>query len=108
MKKFILFEHPDGRKEAVKAGFSWPGFFFSGIWLIVKKLWTVAIIWWVLAFIPVLGTIGCVMITFVCGFTGNDMLRKNFPKRGFEKKATFEANNPDDALAKYYKENQPS
>ncbi|WP_392558932.1 DUF2628 domain-containing protein [Orbus mooreae] len=42
MKNYKIFKHQDGRIEAVKQGWSWPGFFFGIIWALIKKLWTVA------------------------------------------------------------------
>lgn len=49
MKNYKVFKHTDGRIEAVKQGWSWPGFvlelFGLGfIWGLVKKLWLVAIL----------------------------------------------------------------
>ncbi len=29
MKEFKIFHYPEGRQEAVKQGWSWPGFFFG-------------------------------------------------------------------------------
>lgn len=42
MKNYKVFKHQDGRIEAVKQGWSWPGFFFGLIWALVKKLWALA------------------------------------------------------------------
>ena len=39
MKTFKIYEHPAGNREAVKQGWSWPGFFFGPIWAFVKKMW---------------------------------------------------------------------
>lgn len=39
MKNYKIFKHQDGRIEAVKQGWSWPGFFFGIIWALIKKLW---------------------------------------------------------------------
>lgn len=57
MKNYKIFKHQDGRIEAVKQGWSWPGFFFGLIWALVKKLWNVAgalvavmIAFWVISF----------------------------------------------------------
>jgi hypothetical protein len=38
MKSFDVFEHPTDGREAVKDGFSWPGFFFKWFWAFVKGL----------------------------------------------------------------------
>ena len=37
MKTFKVFKHPTLGYRAVKVGFSWPGFLFSVIWLLIKK-----------------------------------------------------------------------
>ena len=39
MKQYKVYKHPSGTTEAVKQGWSWPGFFFSFIWAMVKKMW---------------------------------------------------------------------
>ena len=44
MKNFKVFRHPVLGYRAVKVGFSWPGFLFPAIWLVVKKLWWQALI----------------------------------------------------------------
>ncbi|MFN2267782.1 MAG: DUF2628 domain-containing protein, partial [Desulfonatronovibrio sp.] len=48
MKTFKIFEHPDLGREAVKVGFSWPAFFFGIVWMLVKKLWKYAALWFVI------------------------------------------------------------
>jgi hypothetical protein len=42
---YKIYENRDGRKEAVKQGWSWPAFFFAGIWAFVKKLNVAGGIW---------------------------------------------------------------
>lgn len=42
MKFYKVYQHQDGRTEAVKQGWSWPGFLFGMIWALCKKLWAVA------------------------------------------------------------------
>lgn len=44
MKTFKVFKHPTLGYRAVKVGFSWPGFLFSVIWLLTKKLWGHALV----------------------------------------------------------------
>ena len=43
MKQYKVFKHPAGSIEAVKQGWSWPAFFFSFIWAMVKKMWGLGI-----------------------------------------------------------------
>lgn len=38
MRRFDLYEDPDGGTIAVKRGFSWPAFFFTWIWAFGKGL----------------------------------------------------------------------
>ena len=45
MKAFAVYQHPTHGFEAVKRGFSWPAFFFGVIWMLIKKLWLLAISW---------------------------------------------------------------
>ena len=45
MKTFNVYKHPTQGIEAVKIGFSWPAFFFGIIWMLVKKLWGLAGMW---------------------------------------------------------------
>ena len=42
MKRYKIYKSPLGMIEAVKTGWSWPGFFFTLIWLLVKKLYVTA------------------------------------------------------------------
>ena len=43
-KNYSVFEHPGNRFEAVKQGWSWPAFFFTWVWALVKNLWVVGIV----------------------------------------------------------------
>ena len=43
MKTYKIFKNPTGQYEAVKQGWSWPAFFFAGIWACVKKMWGLGI-----------------------------------------------------------------
>jgi hypothetical protein len=38
MRTFTVYRHPVKGYEAVKKGFSWPGFFFGWVWAFVKRL----------------------------------------------------------------------
>jgi len=53
MKTFDLYRHPTVGYEAVKRGFSWPGFFIGAIWALSKRMWlggTLLLIAWVILF----------------------------------------------------------
>jgi hypothetical protein len=51
MRHFLVYQHPEFGEEAAKVGFSWPALFFSIIWMMVKKLWMWAGIWFVIALV---------------------------------------------------------
>jgi hypothetical protein len=42
--QYNIYEKPDGDYEAIKIGFSWPAFFFTWIWAVVKEMWLPAIL----------------------------------------------------------------
>ena len=43
MKHFEVYSHPALGLQAVKKGFSWPGFFFTWIWMLICRMWVGAI-----------------------------------------------------------------
>ncbi len=124
MKTFSVYSHPTKGFEAVKVGFSWPGFFFNFIWLLVKNLWGWALIWFVYIilvnvfnlvaldstnsvginlFLSLIGLIASLMIFLLPGFKGNSWRVKKLGKRGYELVESVEASSPDTAIAQVAK-----
>lgn len=117
MKQFKVFKHPAGSHEAVKQGWSWPAFFFSFIWAMVKKMWGlgvgVLIGTFVLGFFvgaagmgdggDVLINIFAIIVNVIFGLKGNSWREKNLASRGFERVDTVTAANPEGAIALYLK-----
>ena len=120
MKHFKVYQHPTTGYEAVKVGFSWPAFFFSWIWMLVKKLWGFAGLWFVLYLVlsiievatdeagsePGLQGImylllagGYFALALVPGFKGNEWRGNNLRKKGFEMIQKVEAETPEAATA---------
>ena len=123
MKQYKLFQHPSGEVEALKQGWSWPAFFFSSIWALVKKLWVIGAC--VLAFFVVLGSIlGAVgvdqtiinmmayligiPVNVIFGLKGNSWREKALLSRGYEYKDTLTAANPEGAIALFLKGHIPA
>ena len=117
MKTFRVFYHPAHGYQAVKIGFSWPGFLFSVIWLFIKKLWGQAFL--VMAAVLLLASIDMyfentqtsVMVFFLefsvyvfVGVYGNEWRMTNLQARGFKVADTLEAETPDGAIRKIAKE----
>jgi len=121
MSSYRIYQHPTQGYEAVRIGFSWPGFFFGMIWMLVKKLWGLALAWFGLYF--VLGIIrsvtdaaqsepelqgvmylllfgAYVALALVVGFKGNDWRSQNLATRGYSLLETVDAATPDAAVAR--------
>ena len=128
MKTFDLYKHPSTNdREAVKIGWSWPGFFFAPIWALYKKLWlfaTVASVAWIAPeLLPqkdyeelapefwfpqdygeLLIFLSSWLSTWIpsiwAGIKGNDMRRTNLRSRGYiQEAAAVAALTPEEALA---------
>jgi hypothetical protein len=109
--RYAIVAHPDGRVRAVKQGFCWPAFFFTGIWAFIKGLPVLAI-----EIVVVLGTIGIVgrlltgtiflpllagvPVRYVLGVKGNRMRQETLLSEGFRLVGTVVASAPKEALAK--------
>lgn len=117
MKQYKLYKHPSGVTEAVKQGWSWPSFFFSFIWAMVKKMWGLGV--GVLIGLLVLGIIiaaagggsgadaladvVAIIASIIFGVNGNSWREKNLASRGFEQVDIVTAVNPESAIALYLK-----
>ena len=118
MKQYKIFKHPSGNSEAVKQGWSWPAFFFSFIWAMVKKQWAlgVSVFIGILVFGFIVGAasggdggdalinVVSIIIHIVFGMNGNSWREKNLISRGYEQADTVTAANPEGAVALYLKD----
>ena len=100
----------------MKVGFSWPGLFFSGIWLLLKQLWGYAFVFLsitlLLSFIEAgfekeESIAGVVLVLWLeigiyifAGAKGNEWRADNLLKRGFELIDTVQAETPNAAIGK--------
>lgn len=113
MKTYKIYRHPDGRAEAVKVGWSWPGGLFGFLWAPFKRLW-----WQALAGLLALVVLGLVLAAtvnavdalswvnlammvmgLVYGFMGNGWRCSNLAARGYELAGTVAASSARTALA---------
>ena len=99
-----VYEHPDGRREIIKSGFSWPAFFFGPLWAWRKGMVTLGFgllgLGLLLQLIPVLfigllGEAGIVVELFLSigaliwiGSQGNTWRRTDVLNRGFKLRST--------------------
>jgi Protein of unknown function (DUF2628) len=112
---YKVYKHPSLGAEAVKVGFSWPAAFLIVIWMLAKKLWTLAGLW-VLAYIVLAfvqdaalkshstGAIliilaGHLALGLIPAFKGNEWRIKNLRKRGYEFVDSVQAATPDAAVS---------
>ena len=115
MKEFDIYRHaPDEATEAVKRGFSWPGFLFNWIWALVKGLWLQACAFFIIMPLLVIGQVVfeqaqnpvgaltmlllqlAVFISY--GVKGNEWRRRALEKRGYEHVALLEAESATTAM----------
>ena len=126
MKKYTVYQHPTLGYEAIKIGWSWPGFLFNWIWALFKKLWgksalmvvliAVSFIWFdsaLCSFGPsglscideiaagwaVVAAIIYFGIPVFAGLKGNRWRTNSMRKRGFKLIAELPAATPDGAIA---------
>jgi len=113
MKTFKVLRHTVFGYQAVKVGFSWPGFLFSVIWLLMKKLWwnaaivisSVVILTFIelsfdnahTSFMVFLVEIGVYVLV---GVNGNEWYSARLQADGYELKDTLEAKTPHEAIGK--------
>jgi len=107
----------------VKVGFSWPGFLFGMVWMLLKKLWTLALIWFgIYIVIGLIETVadqsvasveqalvylilfaGYVAFSLIPGFKGNQWREANLLKRGYALVGEARTATPDAAIAEVVK-----
>lgn len=122
MKTYKVFVNPQGSSEAVKQGWSWPGFFFNIIWALVKKLWVLGVVLMILTFalgfvegtmevtsgkeaaseISAFTSILNFVIAVIFGVKGNQWREKNLLSRGYKYQDTVDAQNPEAAIASWF------
>jgi hypothetical protein len=109
---YAVYVHPDGRRQAVKRGFSWPGFFLTWIWAFAKGLldWGAGVL--VASFVimaiarsgkPVLvllGLVGGVGLRLIVGSDGNAARERALLASHWQLLGTLPALTPEDALAR--------
>jgi len=112
MRNFAIYHHPHRGYEAVKQGFSWPGFWFTWIWAFVKKLPVLGVVLLVgLVLLRVLmetrepvyvwlGAIATIVIAVTVGIKGNEWRENSLLGRGYQLMDTLPADNPDVAINK--------
>ena len=117
MKKFNIYTHELLPTQIVKEGWSWPAFFFNTFWALVKKMWGVFLVSWLLyIFLYVIAQLilnpgdfteysmaDIVPIAFgiIFGIEGNSWRVKKLNKLGYKYSDTINAQNYKIALNKY-------
>lgn len=132
MKTFRVYKHPTLGMDAVKVGFCWPSFFVGGVWLLYRRLWGWAALWFAAYFVvkfidkafekletmsspenveanilyvlvSILLSVGYIGIALVSGFKVNTFREKRLLNRGYEAVATLESKTGDAAIAQVAK-----
>ena len=113
MKHYKIFEHPDGKIEAVKLGWSWPAFFFDCLWALFKKMWwlgggifaTFVLLEALLSMedegLNLNKLVIIIVLRVIFGLNGNRWRENKLQSRGYRYKGTKTAANPEGATALY-------
>lgn len=118
MKKFNIYINPQGTYEAVKQGWSWPGFCFTFIWAFTKKLWVPGGVLLCIAFlmgliaaasqsqnmqqtIDMLSNVLGLIASIIFGMNGNKWRETNLSVRGYALKGSVEARNGEAAINEF-------
>ena len=115
MKKYQIFKNNVDQYEAVKQGWSWPGFFFTWIWCYVKKINAIGtgiLIFRIFAwFVPegeihIIFFIVDVGIMIWLGNTGNQHRNGNLRDRGYKYQGDIISQNPESAISEFVNQGQ--
>ena len=110
MKQFEVYKHPTFGFEAVKKGFSWPGFFFTWLWMLSCRMWIgviVVIAFSGMGFLMLVAMVGMgtgslaswLVPALIIGAKGNAWRRAKLTKRGFRHVKSIQARNRNTAIA---------
>lgn len=118
MSKYSVYKHPVNGFEAIKVGFTWPGFFLTWIWAYTKQLWVQgsillvsvmlanSFVLWGLSegggngLFKMISLVLLLTPSLVAGLLGNAWREKSMEPRGYGNKRTIESRTPDGATAK--------
>ena len=115
MKTYNICKSPTGAIEAVKQGWSWPGFFFPMIWAFVKGLNGIGTAIFMAAIFlrtvsvdskttNTLLTLGVIAVSIWLGVRGNELRVNRLRKKGYDLIKTVSAETPGGAVAAFMKE----
>lgn len=77
----VLYHPVNGSTEQTWDGFSWPSFFFSGIWLAIKGLWGQFVIFWLVALVT--AGFAAPVLWIIYGCIGNKLHKNSLVKSGY-------------------------
>ena len=117
MKQYMVFQHPDHRIEAVKVGWSWPGFFFGPLWALSKGLVLLGCGSWLGLFLivamigsasgarpdaagPVINFLALILAVLF-GAVGNSLREKKLTSKGYKLMEEVSAHTPFEATSLY-------
>ena len=111
-KTFDVYSNEQGDYQAVKQGITLPGFFFSFLWALFYKIWSMSILLFLaitsliyleyyfadVALITLYTGIIDLIIRLFVGINGNKWRRLSIQKKGFTLKESVVASSPDAAI----------
>ena len=107
MKTYKIFSSPIRGNEAVKIGWTWPGFLFCWIWMLVKGMWA-TFAFTALGIIVLVSIVPepasralAIVVCLIVGIFGNEWRTKELSRKGYVEKTSIQARTPEEALSIY-------
>lgn len=110
IEKYRIYVNPQGEYKAVKKGWSWTAFFFTGIWALVNKMWALGIAATIMEI--VLSTGPTIVLNLfwsaILGYKGNKFLGEHLLRSGYDLVGVSCKETADGAISEYLKNTQGS
>jgi hypothetical protein len=112
MKTFTVYHHPLKGFEAVREGFSWPGFFLTWIWAFFKGLpgigWRLLLVWLAALLLALLrepvaitlAALGILSVLVLAGLQASHWKRNALGKQGYDLIDAVHAESAEAAISK--------
>ena len=114
---YHIYRRNESDLEAVKDGWSWPGFLFTTLWLLVKRLWLYAILVFLITILfneitfsiysIEINKLAPLVINILIGQYGNSLCINRLKKLGYTFSGSVLAKTPEEAIQNLFAEKEP-
>ncbi|UYM14588.1 DUF2628 domain-containing protein [Endozoicomonas euniceicola] len=117
MKTFKIYKHDEYGYEAVKVGFSWPGFVFNSVWFLYKQLWFYAVLFFITSILlsvavadynPVIQYVLLIFLAILAGVKGNKWREKKLERNNYQLVKAIPSESAEEAIERIENEKNSS